>query len=364
MKNLFSYANHELSQDAFLRWLFENHDEADAGEDVRAFSDGLLRKLAGLPSTGSIQVMDAQSQLSHMDVVVDFTFEGAKHSLAIEDKNDARLYNDLSKYTGEFEKARPTDVRHLAIYKTGYALKEEEIKALSCHWPFFDLDDLVSLFEDLGERIPPKDEILVSYLHHIKNLQKYLSPGHPLEDIFEIPRDDKHRAGRAFIFRLAQKKYPHFVAKTAAWGGKYASIGLEIEPYAGKIPTIEFKDCDCRLVEGQIHILFLIQAWNCNELDPEKADRKRCKKRLKNPALVYGLRKWISETEPFEVHFLKGKLISSGNFGTIHNLVRKFEYVYPGEHIAETELETILRSFSDYYYQIVQSFITANPEFR
>ena len=26
MKNLFDYATKELSQDAFLRWLFENHD--------------------------------------------------------------------------------------------------------------------------------------------------------------------------------------------------------------------------------------------------------------------------------------------------------------------------------------------------
>lgn len=364
MKNLFFYANHELSQDAFLRWLFENHDEKDAGEDIRCFSDGLLRELSGLPSTGEILVLSAQAQLKHLDVVVDFAYEGQNHHLAIEDKNDARLYNDLSKYSAEFEKARPEGVRHLAIYKTGYVVEEEKAKALAAHWPFYDLDDLVSLFQSLSHNVPPRDEVLVSYLRHIEDLQRYLSPMSSLEDLFAVPRDDKHRVGRAFIYRLAQKKYPHFTAKTAAWGGKYASIGLEIESYAGVIPTIEFKDCDCWLAGGEIHILFLIQAWNCNEIDPEKADRKRCKKRLKNPRLVYGLRERISEYASSDVPFLRGRLIAQKQPKKINNLVWKFEYVYSGEHVSEVELEEALRAFSDCYYQIVQSFLLLNPFFQ
>lgn len=29
MKNIFDFATRELSQDAFLRWLLENYDDAD-----------------------------------------------------------------------------------------------------------------------------------------------------------------------------------------------------------------------------------------------------------------------------------------------------------------------------------------------
>ena len=36
MKNLFNYATKELSQDAFLMWLFENYDDSELGEIANA----------------------------------------------------------------------------------------------------------------------------------------------------------------------------------------------------------------------------------------------------------------------------------------------------------------------------------------
>jgi hypothetical protein len=356
MKNLFDYANHELSQDAFLRWLFENHDETDAGEDVRFFSDGLLRYLCALPTLGEIRIITARAQLKHLDVVADFTYEGQDYHLAIEDKNDARLYNDLAKYDSEFQRAKPTGTRRAVIYKTGYSSQEEHDKADACHWPFYDLDDLMDEFQSLGEKVPPKDEILTNYLRHLAVLHAFLSPKSSLADVFAIPHDDKHRAGKAMIARLSQKEYPNFVSSTHAWGGKYYSLGLEVASVQGVIPTIEFKDCDCRTDQGQIHVLLLIQAWNCNELDPEKADRKRCKKRLINPKLVYGLQKKIAQVASSDIAFLNGKLIAQKQPKTINNLVWKFEYVCPGEHLSEKEIEKILRSFSAFYYRIIDDY--------
>ena len=356
MKNLFAYANHELSQDAFLRWLFENHDEADAGEDVRYFSDGLLRYLCDLPLQGKIQVQSARAQLKHLDVVVDFTYESQDYHLAIEDKNDARLYNDLNKYDVEFQNARPNGIRRAVIYKTGYASEEEHSKAEACHWPFYDLDDLMARFGILREKVPPKDEILAGYLQHLAILQSYMSPQSSLTDIFAIPHDDKHRVGKAMIARLGQKEYPNFIATTHAWGGKYYSLGLEVASAQGVIPTIEFKDCDCKTYQGQIHVLLLIQAWNCNEIDPEKAEKKRCKKRLINPKLVYALQEKIAQVAASDILFLKGKLSTPKRHKKIYNLVWKFEYVCPGEHLSEKELEEIIRTFSAFYYGIVSDF--------
>ncbi|SDA24790.1 hypothetical protein SAMN02910447_02632 [Ruminococcus sp. YE71] len=46
MKNLFDYATKELSQDAFLRWLFENYDCDDKNVCLAAYS--LLREFSKL----------------------------------------------------------------------------------------------------------------------------------------------------------------------------------------------------------------------------------------------------------------------------------------------------------------------------
>lgn len=46
MKNLFDFATKELSQDAFLRWLFENYECEN--EKVREIAYGLINYLTGL----------------------------------------------------------------------------------------------------------------------------------------------------------------------------------------------------------------------------------------------------------------------------------------------------------------------------
>ena len=52
MKNLFDFANKELSQDAFLRWLFENYNCEN--EKVRKTCERVFNKFTYEPSFGSI----------------------------------------------------------------------------------------------------------------------------------------------------------------------------------------------------------------------------------------------------------------------------------------------------------------------
>ena len=56
------------------------------------------------------------------------------------------------------------------------------------------------------------------------------------------------------------------------------------------------------------------------------------------------------------VPFLQGNLVAQKQPKKINNLVWKFEYVYPGEHLSEKELEEIIRTFSEFYYGIVSDF--------
>lgn len=46
MKNLFDFATKELSQDAFLRWLFENYNCEN--EDVKKVCEKILSEFTGI----------------------------------------------------------------------------------------------------------------------------------------------------------------------------------------------------------------------------------------------------------------------------------------------------------------------------
>ena len=68
MKNLFDYATKELSQDAFLRWLFESYED----NEIKPHAGFLLRKFCKLADSDIITDVKTAAQWCKIDIEVKF----------------------------------------------------------------------------------------------------------------------------------------------------------------------------------------------------------------------------------------------------------------------------------------------------
>ena len=173
MKNLFDYATKELSQDAFLIWLFENADDAELGE----ISKRLLASMVNLDSNYSISPNDvsdvkAQGQCEKMDIVVDFKLKGIQSVLVIEDKVVSHEHdNQLTKYKsivlnkwnwGDY-KNRPS---FFVYYKTRDIDEGEKAKVAESGWKNFGFDAIKAFWEEYQDH---PNLIVSQYARHVVN---------------------------------------------------------------------------------------------------------------------------------------------------------------------------------------------------
>ena len=68
MKNLFDYATKELSQDAFLRWLFESYDDKELGKTVRK----LLTAFCELSDDEIVTELHTTAQWNKIDCITEY----------------------------------------------------------------------------------------------------------------------------------------------------------------------------------------------------------------------------------------------------------------------------------------------------
>ena len=101
MKNLFDYATKELSQDAFLRWLFENYNCEN--ESVK----NAFRKLFDSFTNNKFEkkeITDLKTvaQWKNIDVSIWFKVDEKEHLIVIEDKTGSGIHDDqLKRYSEE-----------------------------------------------------------------------------------------------------------------------------------------------------------------------------------------------------------------------------------------------------------------------
>ena len=177
MKNLFGYATSELSQDAFLCWLFENYDCEN--ENVRNTAIALLKKMTGLSdlTSESVQDLKTERQVSYtynkthcvFDIVVLFTYNGATSALLIEDK----IYSSASCkqeeiYPEAFNERFNECAKHFyAFYKTDLILNKALEKLKTAGWNVFSLNEINVFFKD---RPSSNCLILDQYVEHIRQI--------------------------------------------------------------------------------------------------------------------------------------------------------------------------------------------------
>ncbi len=183
MKNLFDYATKELSQDAFLRWLFENFDCED--NSLKTASQSVLKRLCKIPQNEKITNVTTYSQWHKVDIFILVETDKRKIALFIEDKVFSSVHdNQLDKYNNIIEnsiKNKGWDLNRLGcssenavkvFYKTLW-LSEEEITAVkNAGWEIYDIFRINELFKELSNT---NCVLLNQYIEHIKEIEQIFS---------------------------------------------------------------------------------------------------------------------------------------------------------------------------------------------
>ena len=158
MKNLFEYATKELSQDAFLRWLFENYEDFKEDQIV-------IKRLLGLFSNEDysdkeLTIIDTYAQYkSVIDVAIRYRVAGKEHLLVMENKTQSYIHSDqLDRY---------------------YKLIESEDKSCKKHYCYFKANRL-------DYNLSKKDHEDLDYLNKHKEWNKVT-----LKDIYEVVKEHK-----------------------------------------------------------------------------------------------------------------------------------------------------------------------------
>ena len=176
MKNLFDFATKELSQDAFLRWLFESYQDEKYGYIGKA----LIAEFVNLYGSHSIkpeQISDIKTyaQSENIDIVVDFKVDGRDYILAIEDKTTSAHHDEqLKRYKGIVEKwnrqkkdtNRPTI---LIYYKTHKMDDKEEKEVVDSDWKIFSFDQINNFWSKYSHC---GNAIIEQYVSHISGAFK------------------------------------------------------------------------------------------------------------------------------------------------------------------------------------------------
>lgn len=185
MINLFDYATKELSQDAFLRWLFANYENYE-NQKVRKACYEVLKNFTGFnfdmdsdDSSERITDLESWSQWLKIDIVVAFRFKGKRYYVAIEDKTTSKEHDQLKKYKDSIERHKYS-IRNdkeycvekifYVYYKTGQIDKDEKKRILEYQWnsAILSINEISLIFANVKDT---GSEILDGYCEYVKQLQ-------------------------------------------------------------------------------------------------------------------------------------------------------------------------------------------------
>ena len=189
-KNLFDYAKNELSQDAFLMWLFDNYN---CEEDCVRDSANTLLKEFGV-STENVDRIRVLGQFKKIDIVVFISYknyEDGKIALFIEDKKFSEEHDEqLKKYNEIINTLKDEDIKDEDIkikdirekikvyYKTSYMNKREIKTVTEAGWKVCNIngagENEIDLNEFWKKYVEAHNLILRSYAKHVVGIGKTL----------------------------------------------------------------------------------------------------------------------------------------------------------------------------------------------
>lgn len=172
MKNLFDFATKELSQDAFLRWLFENWD---CDKQIEIIVKKLLKKFCELKDNEEIEKITSATQDHNIDIRIDVkTKVNRTFSLFIEDKVFSSVHSSQLEIYDEYINGLKGETYKL-FYKTNLlsdtddkGIKEANDKNThGKQWETIDINEIAEIF---GGGQHYENIILQDYAEHINKI--------------------------------------------------------------------------------------------------------------------------------------------------------------------------------------------------
>lgn len=247
MKNLFDYATKELSQDAFLRWLFESYDDKELGKTVRK----LLTAFCELSDDEIVTELHTTAQWNKIDISVWVTTNKRKVALFIEDKTFSTEHNQLSRYNRHIDCITEYQV-YKVFYKTTRIEQWEHRRLIAVNetsptpWCSVEIRDIVcNLFADC---VNAENVILRQYAEHMRQIyMALLNTSRPCKNNDQIDfikwtsyfehlkatvLDDEF-GDQAYFYTYRAGQYP------------YVCLNIKATGYDKEIPYLEIRSRDC-----------------------------------------------------------------------------------------------------------------------
>ena len=183
MKNLFKYATKELSQDAFLCWMFANYDCEQ--EEVSIFSRYMLSWLISdslsIENSNLITSVDVVKQFKNIDILIKCSFQGVLYVIIIEDKINSTEHNEqLNRYKDIIKNHYNTSCQKRYVFFKTDIIGKEEITNLNAYseWKIKQVKDIFEVFQTFLKSNNKKDfdnEILHYYYENLSNIFNAIS---------------------------------------------------------------------------------------------------------------------------------------------------------------------------------------------
>ena len=163
--NLFNYATGELSQDAFLCWLFSHAIKDGNNNDLRKCAIAFIQEfIPSLKDTDDIYLScEPQRQYKHIDILLTVN---DKYKVIIEDKTYTSEHSDqLRTYKEEINKEFPDYTLVCVYYKIWLQSNTKQI--VQNEYLFFGLESILKVL-DRFKYI--QNDIFTDYYEYLKNL--------------------------------------------------------------------------------------------------------------------------------------------------------------------------------------------------
>ena len=263
MKNLFDYATKELSQDAFLIWLFENYEDEKIGHIAKE----LLASMINLYENGNTKpddITDIQThaQAEKIDIVVDFKLKGQVAILCIEDKTNSNEHDQLKRYkeiVNGWNKGEFKDRKSFFIYYKTHDIDDcEEDRIKDANWKNFTFEKI----NEFWNKYQNDENILISmYAKHV--VQRFADSRNTT-----LPKENNIDQWLSFFKNTLQK---NIRISCDTWIGNYQNRyayfccrpSLKIDN--SKMPYLEIRSRDC--LDGEFARILMYKC-DMNYLEP------------------------------------------------------------------------------------------------
>ena len=172
--NLFNYATSELSQDAFLAWLFKWAEKENEKEDknLHDCAESLLHLFLGKIDPSEIKTIEISRQWENIDLWITINNE---YHLIIEDKtgtsehnNQLIRYKKIAKDWFDEQQCQDFDSTFSFVYfKTENITPYEEERVNKAGWKIFNRVDVLNVFG----KYEIKNDIFLDYKNKIQKKQ-------------------------------------------------------------------------------------------------------------------------------------------------------------------------------------------------